>query len=387
MKLKRYQARDMREALRQVRQELGPDAVILSTIDAAGGVEVVAADDSDGVVQASALAAVPTTGAIPVRAALPHRLSTPVLHEASNESLSAEIRSMRALLERRLQALSWNDFTRRDPRRARLHTDLMELGFGHEHAASIAQSLPPGLEDAEPTGVADGAQTADVYSSVIAPRIHTLPLARMLNGPVALIGPAGVGKSTLMAKLAVRGVVEHGAESIGIISVGDDRPDASSLCLSIGRLLGIATHIALTSESCLEQAQVWSRRRLILIDTKGLVPDSQHGLQALRSSASRSLSLAMVLSASSQVEVNDRYLAQCADLAPDMLVYTRLDEAQQLGGMLSTLISSQRPLAALSDGPRIPEDLQSARSDDLAVRAQALRVGNSIQLEGQYAAA
>ena len=47
MKIKRYFAPDIREAIRMVREEQGPDAVILSNRKVDGGVEIVAARDFD----------------------------------------------------------------------------------------------------------------------------------------------------------------------------------------------------------------------------------------------------------------------------------------------------------------------------------------------------
>ncbi|MGV2989521.1 flagellar biosynthesis protein FlhF [Vibrio sp. E150_011] len=48
MKIKRFFARDMRQALQQVKEELGAEAVIMSNKKVAGGVEIVAAVDGDG---------------------------------------------------------------------------------------------------------------------------------------------------------------------------------------------------------------------------------------------------------------------------------------------------------------------------------------------------
>ena len=47
MKIKRYFAADMRQAIRKVRDEQGPDAVILSNRKVEGGVEIIAAVDYD----------------------------------------------------------------------------------------------------------------------------------------------------------------------------------------------------------------------------------------------------------------------------------------------------------------------------------------------------
>ena len=53
MKIKRYYAKDMRSALNQVKEELGPDAVIMSNKKTATGIEIVAAVDNDSVSNAA----------------------------------------------------------------------------------------------------------------------------------------------------------------------------------------------------------------------------------------------------------------------------------------------------------------------------------------------
>ena len=57
MRIKRFQAPDMRTALRMVRDEQGPDAVILSNRATANGIEVVAATDYDESLMSQALRA------------------------------------------------------------------------------------------------------------------------------------------------------------------------------------------------------------------------------------------------------------------------------------------------------------------------------------------
>ena len=58
MRIKRFVAPDMRTALRMVREEQGPDAVILSNRPCEGGIEIVAATDYDEALVQQALRAV-----------------------------------------------------------------------------------------------------------------------------------------------------------------------------------------------------------------------------------------------------------------------------------------------------------------------------------------
>lgn len=71
MKIKRFIASDMRSALRMVRDEQGPDAVILSSRQAAGGVEVVAATDYDEALVQQTLRPLTGPAEAPARPAMP----------------------------------------------------------------------------------------------------------------------------------------------------------------------------------------------------------------------------------------------------------------------------------------------------------------------------
>ena len=135
MKMKHYRAPDMRQALRQVREAQGPDAVILSSRRIQGGVEVVAAVDYDGEVDA-ALAdsdahqqAQPHYEAVAERepaaadyAAIAKRFADQDCHEISNLPANAneELRTLRRMLETQLATLAWNEIP--DNRKVRLVT-------------------------------------------------------------------------------------------------------------------------------------------------------------------------------------------------------------------------------------------------------------------------
>ena len=154
MKIKTYTAKDMRQALRQVREEQGLDAVILSTRHLPGGVEVAVAIDADGrmfdqVPAAPAASEFATLMADADAAASVRRCRTPGRDPAANRrqdapsQLGAELRSMRHLLERQLAQLAWNDLTRRAPGQAELLKELTELwacrGAGQRAAGRSAR--------------------------------------------------------------------------------------------------------------------------------------------------------------------------------------------------------------------------------------------------------
>ena len=80
----------------------------------------------------------------------------------------------------------------------------------------------------------------------------------------------------------------------------------------------------------------------------------------------------LVLSAAAQAGAIEEALERFAPRARRRCVLTKLDEATSLGGALSALIRSKLPLAYVSDGQRVPEDLSPARAHQLIARAVEL---------------
>src|SRR5664279_4180799 len=102
--------------------------------------------------------------------------------------MNEELRTLRQLLERQLAALAWNDYTRREPLRASVLTELTALGLTRDVALAILEELPAPLSS-------DQAQY--LHRELLARRIviAASPLAR--GGAWALIGASGSGRSSL----------------------------------------------------------------------------------------------------------------------------------------------------------------------------------------------
>src|SRR6478736_8817535 len=198
MNIKTYHAKDMRSALRRVREEQGPDAVILSTNHLGDGVEVTVALDDEPVI---------ATSAAPVAAeALPSEFASllataaaavaPAATPSQDARVGDELRSMRHLLEWQLSQLAWNDLTRRAPAVAELLKELTSMGLAAPLAAELLGELPDGiaLDDAQRRVLAHLARRLTVTGDALLEQ----------GGRVAFVGPTGVGKTTGIAKLAAR---------------------------------------------------------------------------------------------------------------------------------------------------------------------------------------
>jgi flagellar biosynthesis protein FlhF len=374
MKIKTYASRDMRSALRLVRDEQGPDAVILATRHFDDGVEVTVAVEPEAalavqlqspVAPASAAAAATGNEFAELMARTAQAAAAPAPAPASDVRLGEELRTMRHLLERQLSQLAWNDLTRRAPDTAELLKELTAMGVSSELSAELLRELPDGI------GMVDAQRRV---LAMLTRRIATTGDELLdKGGRILFVGPTGVGKTTGIAKLAARWVMRHGTRDIALVSLDDQRFGAQEQMRVLGRLLGVEC-FSLENPAALPGLLArLPRHRLVLIDTAGM--SSGHRDFAARAPALDRVARAagaqvwLTLSAGAQAGVIGDAMKAFAVLNPAALLLTRLDEAASLGGTLSALASSSLPVAYVAGGPRIPEDIAPARAHQLVARA------------------
>ncbi|HUO95089.1 MAG TPA: flagellar biosynthesis protein FlhF [Steroidobacteraceae bacterium] len=424
MKIKRFVADSMREALEQVRTEQGPDAVIISNRRVDGGIELITAIDYDESLIEDALKRIrpsaapaaqpesaarapeaPRPAAAPPQPAAPRAPATPRASDestpeatppaaataragsarpaaaraapppaaradeipaaaprpqvvwAQDESLMAmrrEVESLRSLLQDQLASLAWSDRLRREPLKALVLKDLSVLGVAPDIARMLADKVP--------------AATSVHAAGRIAPAMLLRHLAAiehgtlMTGGTYALVGPTGVGKTTTIAKIAARWAVRNGANSVALVSLDHFRIGARDQLATFARILGVPMHVAASARELDSVLATLATRRLVLIDTAGMSPrDARLSEQfATLVGPSRRVRTLLALGANGEQGALEEVVRAYAPVRPEGLVITKVDEAGNLGGVLSVALRHALPLAWLTNGQKIPDDLYSA---------------------------
>jgi flagellar biosynthesis protein FlhF len=297
------------------------------------------------------------------------------LHEAfetaylrgSGKSLEVEMRGIRRLVG----TLVKNDrdvFVEHlsEPLRA-AYDRLLDCGLEPEAIMPIVQALEDNLppdEAAFPVGLHDA-----VYRCLCRDLKYAGILAQQTTRPkvMMVVGPSGVGKTTTIAKLAAHYALQQ-KRKVALITLDTYRVAAVEQLRAYGNILGLGVDVALT---CQDLQGLLHRRRaadLILVDTAGRSHLDHAALQELQklTRLSGCIETHLVLSAASRETDSERIVARFAPLPVARIIFSKLDETSQYGGIVNVLRRSGLALSYLSAGQRVPEDLLMATPKLLA---------------------
>ena len=404
MKVKRFFAPDIRQAIRMVRDEHGPDAVILSNRRVEGGVEIVAAadysealfdqyhsaparpqtptvqsersalginkyqqlsaaDDQDED-QQSEPAPVPARSTPAPAAAAPSAPLQQTIGAAPGEDpvlmqVHNELKTMRAYLEAQIAEYAWGAFSDRSPVQAEIVRRAVQFGLSHDLARDLAKSVQRETD------------IESAWSACISLLTARIPVANddivADGGVIALVGPTGVGKTTTIAKLAARYAMRQGVRRIALITTDDYRVGAHEQLRTYGRLLDIPVRNASNADELQQQLSDLSDKNLVLIDTAGISQRDirlSEQLAVLRTTKAK-IKVYLVLAANAQSVGMEEAVNAFRKVELDGCIVTKVDEACVMGGVLSAALHGGLPLMYFSDGQRVPEDLHLARADKL----------------------
>ena len=385
MKIRKFTAPTARDALKEIRSELGEDAVILSNRKTEQGVEIHAMANDEMV----RLSDVPAMKPVAPRRVMPESVYKPApavtvnpfrlaeevvrvspavstpsqggITPSGEAAILGEIKSMRSMLQKQIESLSWSNVQQHDPQRAGLLRKMLNAGFSTLLARQLLDKMPVGNEKAE-------AWIKQVLKRNL--RVAKADEDIVTKGGVyALIGPTGVGKTTTTAKLAARAVVRYGAEKVALLTTDSYRIGAYEQLKIYGKILGVTVHAVRGADDLRLTLAALRHKHLVLIDTVGMGQRDERVSEQSAMFDAAGVQRLLLLNATSSGDTLEDVVRMYHSNRVIGCIATKLDEAANWGALLDVVVRHRLVMHFMANGQRVPEDLHLVNSDIMLHRA------------------
>jgi flagellar biosynthesis protein FlhF len=365
MQIKRFEAKDMTTALRLIKDELGPEAVILSArnirkakpildLTKSAGVEVTAAVDAYHL--PTALNSASYGGSLNA-----YRRNMPIKGSKKRDLRRTAGTRVKIPTHRKQDSSSGNRVRSENDV---ICTDVFQHLLSQEVHREIANEITDTLASQDQGNRFE--TIAELISEIAnllklkLGRAH-VPLRAQNNFRViALIGPTGVGKTTTIAKLAAKYAIEH-KKKVALISLDSYRIGATEQLKIYARAIAIPIKTVTTVSGFNEALNEFRKFDLILVDTPGFNPEKQTEIDDLKAYLAGNVSIGIHLVLSAGTKESDLFntLKLLNTLAVQNFIFTKLDESHTYGNLINLLIKHKLPLSFLTNGREVPGDIET----------------------------
>jgi flagellar biosynthesis protein FlhF len=289
------------------------------------------------------------------------------------QTMMAELRSMKGLIEDRFGALAFMEKLQTSPRRAAMTQRLLDAGFSPVLIRKLAEGLPPQCDDetAWATGVLERNLIAADHEAALEDQ----------GGVFALIGSTGVGKTTSTAKIAAAFATQHGSANLGLITLDAYRVGAQEQLRTYGRILGVPVHTAHDRASLEDLLDLLAAKKMVLIDTAGMGQRDTRTRDLMEMLSHRRVQKLLVINASAQGETIEDVMISYHSAACRGVVLSKIDEAVKLAPALDAIIRHRMRVVGVANGQRVPEDWHRLSAQALVQRALRASANPSWKLE------
>lgn len=329
MRLKTFHAKTMSETMEQVRQQLGPDAIIISIEEGKniGGVRITAAIEADA------------TPPAPEHAPAPE--PTPV----------------------QLDSPAAEPFSQGQPAQSAF-ASVPEYDKADIKAVISHHSLPFETADKlyQAVDAIDAASLSEAFAFALETILKISPLTDMTTRPVMLVGPAGAGKTVCTAKLAADALL-HGRK-VKIITTDTQKAGGVQQLDHFAQLMKQSVYTAENAQELnyhLKDTETGGTDQLVVIDTQGINPFDIDDLEQTLSLI-KSVNVEPVLVMPAGLEPDDAYeIANIFQrIGAQRFILSRADAARRFSGMITAARPGGLAIAAISRSPFIADGLEAA---------------------------
>lgn len=371
MKVKRYLASDVQEAMIKIRSELGRDAVILNTrkIKKTGIkgffskplVEVVAAIDDVKSEKEELKIETPVLKTL----ALPVVDETKRSEDKEIKELKEQMESIKEMLNHVVSKMQESPMqTQEDVHE--YYKILKHHEISEELSKKIIDVVSRQLSISDENEIAVKSAMKIIIKDLLGIP-YTIGKEEGKQKIFFFVGPTGVGKTTTLAKLAARlSLVDN--RNVGLITADTYRIAAVEQLRTYSEILGVPLSVIYEPDELKEALNAYKDKDFILIDTAG----RSHKSADLEADLSKLIEkvetpeIFLVISLTTGYKDIISMMDSYKFLDDFKLIFTKLDEASTVGNILNVKVSSGKPLSYFTIGQSVPDDIEIADADKIA---------------------
>lgn len=183
----------------------------------------------------------------------------------------------------------------------------------------------------------------------------------------SFVGPTGVGKTTTLAKLAALNAIQGGRKT-ALITLDTYRIAATAQLQTYSRIMDLPLEVAVNRKELKEAIKKHSDCDRIFIDTAGRSPNKNGDITELKGlfKIDEDIHPFLVLSAGTQYQNMLNAERRFGELAFRSVIFTKLDESEDQSAMINFLLTQQKPVSYFTAGQNVPEDIETASRKKLA---------------------
>jgi len=369
MKVKKFLANDNHEAMLKVKNELGPDAVILHQrkvkpkgllgIFKKPLVEIVAAREeaaTQAEINEKSLANMVETKSN-------KRIETNVTStkNKTQEDVTKEISEIKGMLQAVLSGVNSNQI---GTPLGGMNGDLREF-YNYLFAQEIDESILYRIFD-ELDNITKENNSAELERQTIYSNFEKIiqgyikDQGHKTNSKVVFfVGPTGVGKTTTIAKLAASFSLNEG-KTVGLISADTYRIAAVEQLKTYCNILNMPMEVIYESSEINDAIGRLIDRDIILIDTAGRSHKNTKQIEELKQLIGMvdDKEIYLVMSCTTKNKDLKEIITSYKFLEDYKIIFTKLDEASTIGPILNVAYEANKPVSYITTGQSVPDDIE-----------------------------
>lgn len=378
MIIKKFQASSESEAMMQVKEEMGSDAVIMNIKKTKHKgvmklfkpivVEVTAAleEAQDAPIVPKKQESVDLVADEPVKFTMEAKTEEFVepLATKNETAIEEKLDTLQSLLEKQMGKEVVDDAEEMDEKDENMkflqliYNTLLDNEVQEKYANQIIDEISVSGKE----NVSIDTLLANIYQKMILKFGEPVPVTEDKKGTklVFFIGPTGVGKTTTVAKIASKLKLEE-KKKIALLTTDTYRIAATEQLHTYAEILDVPFRVIYTPEELNEAKEEWKDYDIILVDTAGHSPSNQEQHDELKhfidSVEDTVKDLYLVVSATTKYRDLLKIVDSYEDFEDVKIIFTKLDETISYGNILNIRMYTNAKLSYTTSGQNVPDDI------------------------------